>query len=191
MKIMKVLSGKIGMLVFLSCVFLKKFHLKLHRECRFLGGTAQREYPGAVTPQNADILNGDINTLDGHITVDSKQSKVFSVDASGKLYIGNKLDRPQQKFTFNFLSPNTEGEKFLMLKNQGKCLRYMEKEHLFTIKDCNSEDYMQLFEYRDYGDISCIRKSILTEEYILKGNMPKRGVTVDIPISYVNGKVSI
>lgn len=179
------------MFFFISLISVRRFHIKLQGKCKFLGGPIDEKYPRAVKPQYADILNADTGIKDGFITDDSRLGKVFEIDYSGELYTCENHNNEYQYFTFNFLPPKPDGELFFSLKNRGQCVRYVENENLFRVKECNLNDPMQVFEYRDNGDVTCITRKEIDVDYVLNRSIPEGSFPIGEPRSYVNGLVAL
>ncbi|KAG0438708.1 hypothetical protein DMUE_2916 [Dictyocoela muelleri] len=175
-------------IVSLLPILAKKFHLKIKSQCKFIGGTDK--YLRAVNSSEADILSGDIKISNTIITVDTRGGKVFDIKMDEKrLIVWDKHGGTNQQFTFVINKFGISDQ--VMIKNQEMCLKYLEKENVFQLNTCNSDDINQIFEYRNYGNIECIRKTILNEEFLIRGNIPVRDLKVHIPRSYVNGLVSL
>ncbi|KAG0436520.1 hypothetical protein DMUE_4185 [Dictyocoela muelleri] len=156
------------MFIFLLLVFTKRFHLKIYKKCKFLGGKDKKTIR-AGDAKTADLLSSNINKKNVPVIVTTKNNKAFDIEGFKiKLVYYRKTGGRNQKFTFKFLD---DDKKLVKLKVMGGCITYVEDQNLFKKRKCNDTNENQIFELRNYGDFKCEDSSDNDENNLLIGQV--------------------
>lgn len=140
------------MFIYLLVVFSKRFHLKIYKKCKFIGGEDTRTVK-AGNADGADLLTSNINKKQEPVIVSNKEDKVFDIEGfKDKLIYYRENGGINQKFTFKFL--NNE-EKLVKLEVMSGCITYVEDMNIFKRQPCDDSNENQIFEFRHHGDLSC------------------------------------